>query len=228
MPGLALVVTLLTGGCAVGDASADDISKLASTTDLVRESTPTADNTADASEPAETTATLEPREQPTEPAAAEPAATEPAAAEPANASRQYTLRIPAVGMSVPVIPVRSNADRVLLPPADPGVGGWWRQGAAPGDPQGSAVIVGHSVRSGDGAFNAIGGLRNGDTINIDGPSGPLTYRVQSIDVLSKDELAAGAEQIFDQSVSGRLVLITCEDWDGQTWRSNIVAIAAPA
>lgn len=214
LSGLALAVAMLLGGCSSQD-EADGIAKLASRS-AIHEPTPTADGTTEAAEPSESA-----EETTTSPAdAGAPAA--------ADASGNYTLRIPAIGISVPVIPVQSNADRVLLPPDDPSVGGWWSQGAAPGATQGSAVIVGHSVRTGAGPFNAIGDLRTGDTIDVVGSSEPLTYRVESIDVLTKDELARDAEQIFDQSVSGRLVLITCEDWDGQTWQSNVVAIATPA
>ena len=36
-----------------------------------------------------------------------------------------------------------------------------------------------------------------------------------------------AEKIFSQSGTGRLVIISCEDWDGTAWRSNVVTIAAP-
>jgi hypothetical protein len=40
-------------------------------------------------------------------------------------------------------------------------------------------------------------------------------------------LAKQAAQIFDQSVPGRLVLVTCEDWNGTTYLSNAVVIAKP-
>jgi hypothetical protein len=49
-----------------------------------------------------------------------------------------------------------------------------------------------------------------------------------MEVLSKDEVARNAEKIFAQTGAGRLVLITCDDWDGTAWRSNIVTIATPA
>ena len=52
-------------------------------------------------------------------------------------------------------------------------------------------------------------------------------RVQSIDVLSKEEVARNAEEIFAQTGAGRLVVITCDDWDGTSWQSNVVTIAAP-
>jgi LPXTG-site transpeptidase (sortase) family protein len=141
----------------------------------------------------------------------------------------YTLRIPRIGVEAPVVPIESNEDRVLLPPRDPGIAGWWRDGAAPGEPEGSAVLVGHTVRNnGGGVFDDVGTLRSGDAIEVEGSNSALTYRVQSVDVLSKDEVARNAEQIFTQAGPGRLVVITCDDWDGTVWRSNIITVATPA
>ena len=141
----------------------------------------------------------------------------------------YTLRIPRIGVDAPVVPIRSTQDRVLLPPRDPGIAGWWSDGAAPGASHGSAVLVGHTVRNnGGGVFDDVGTLRSGDTIEVEGSNTTLTYRVQSVDVLSKDQVARDAEQIFTQAGPGRLVVITCDDWDGTTWQSNIITIAAPA
>ena len=80
---------------------------------------------------------------------------------------------------------------------------------------------------GGGVFDDLGDLSGGDAIEVKGADAALTYRVQSVDVLSKDELARKAERIFAQSGTGRLVIISCEDWDGTAWRSNVVTIAAP-
>ena len=38
-----------------------------------------------------------------------------------------------------------------------------------------------------------------DAIEVEGSDSTLTYRVQSIDVLSKDQVARDAEQIFAQT-----------------------------
>jgi LPXTG-site transpeptidase (sortase) family protein len=139
-----------------------------------------------------------------------------------------TLRIPRIGVDAPVVPIKSNEERILEPPRDLSVVGWWSGGAAPGERRGSAVLVGHSVRNeGGGVFDHMGDLSSGDAIEVEAADAALSYRVQSIDVLSKEEVARDAEEIFAQSGDGRLVLITCEDWDGKAWRSNIVTIAAP-
>ena len=140
----------------------------------------------------------------------------------------YTLRIPRIGVQAPVVPIKSNEDRVLEPPRDPSIAGWWSEGAAPGEPRGSAVVVGHSVRNdGGGVFDDIGDLNRGDAIEVERSDSTLNYRVKSVEVMSKHELARNAEEIFAQTGAGRLVVISCEDWDGTAWRSNVVTIAAP-
>jgi hypothetical protein len=64
-------------------------------------------------------------------------------------------------------------------------------------------------------------------IEVEGPAAALMYHIESVEVLSKDEVARNAEEIFDQTGPGRLVVITCDDWDGVVWQSNIVTIAEP-
>jgi LPXTG-site transpeptidase (sortase) family protein len=141
---------------------------------------------------------------------------------------RFTLRIPRIGLDAPVVPIKINKDRILEPPRDPTVAGWWSDGAAPGESEGSAVVVGHTVRNhGGGVFDDIGDLGRGDAITVEGSDSTLTYRVQSVEVLSKDQVARNAEAIFAQTGAGRLVIVTCDDWDGKVWRSNIITIAAP-
>ena len=41
-------------------------------------------------------------------------------------------------------------------------------------------------------------------------------------------MADHAERLFSQDVPGRLVLVTCEDWDGERYLSNVVVVAEPA
>ena len=89
-------------------------------------------------------------------------------------------------------------------------------------------MVGHTVHNqGGGVFDRMGDLSRGDAIEVDGSDSTLSYRVKSINVLSKEEVARDAEEIFAQTGPDRLVVITCDDWDGSVWRSNIVTIATP-
>jgi LPXTG-site transpeptidase (sortase) family protein len=141
----------------------------------------------------------------------------------------FGLRIPRIGVDALVMPIKSNDEGILEPPQDISVAGWWSDGAAPGEPQGSAVLVGHAVTSRvGGVFDDLEKLGRGDAIEVKGLHSTLTYGVQSIDDLSKEEFARSAEQIFDQTRAGRLVIITCGDFDGTVWQSNLVVIAAPA
>ena len=152
---------------------------------------------------------------------------EPTAMHRGGIEGPYVLRIPRIGVDAHVVPIKSNEEGILEPPRNTSLAGWWSDGAAPGDAQGSAVLVGHAVRNkGGGVFDDLGDLSRGDAIEVEGSDSTLTYRVQSNDVLSKDDLARDADQIFDQTRSGRLVVITCGDFEGTVWRSNIVIIAA--
>jgi LPXTG-site transpeptidase (sortase) family protein len=140
----------------------------------------------------------------------------------------FALHIPRIGVDAQVVPIKSNDEGILEPPRDISVAGWWSDGASPGEAQGSAVLVGHAVRNkGGGVFDNLGELSRGDAIELEGSHSTLMYRVQSIDVLSKDDFSGNAEQIFDQTGPGRLVVITCGDFEGSVWRSNIVIIATP-
>jgi LPXTG-site transpeptidase (sortase) family protein len=143
-------------------------------------------------------------------------------------SYTYRVRIPRIGVDAPVVPIQANQNRVLDPPQDPSVVGWWSDGAAPGETRGSAVMVGHTVRNqGGGVFDSMGDLSRGDTIEVDGSDSTFSYRVRSTNVLSKEEVARDAEEIFARTGPDRLVIITCDDWDGNSWQSNIVTIAMP-
>jgi len=51
--------------------------------------------------------------------------------------------------------------------------------------------------------------------------------VTSVTTYRKKALAKQAAQLFNQSVPGRLVLVTCEDWDGTAYLSNAVVVAVP-
>jgi LPXTG-site transpeptidase (sortase) family protein len=150
--------------------------------------------------------------------------TEPAEeSEASNTAGLYSIAIPSLELEAPVVPIASE-NRVLVPPHDPGVVGWWSEGAEVGADTGSAILVGHSVRTGGGVFDDVDQLEPGETVDVGG----LTYEITSVETLAQDELPSRAEELFDQSVSGRVVIVTCNDWDGSRWQSNTVAIAVPA
>jgi LPXTG-site transpeptidase (sortase) family protein len=116
---------------------------------------------------------------------------------------------------------------VLIPPSNPRLVGWWSDGARPGAAKGSAVITGHTVHDGGGAFDDLDQLTAGDAVTVTTERGTIEYVVSSVTTYRKKALAEQAARVFDQSVPGRLVLVTCEDWDGTAYLSNAVVIANP-
>ena len=81
------------------------------------------------------------------------------------------------------------------------------------------------MHDGGGAFDNLGQLRPGAPIVVTTSRGQLRYRVTGITTYRKQALAKNAVQVFNQNVPGRLVLITCEDWNGKVYLSNVVVVA---
>jgi LPXTG-site transpeptidase (sortase) family protein len=132
--------------------------------------------------------------------------------------------IPSLGVDNPVIGI-DVSDGVLTPPNDPQVLGWWRDGAQPGAVTGSAVITGHTVHTGGGAFDNLDTLKPGNRVTIRTDKGRITYRVTRVIVYAKASLAQHAQEVFSQSGPGRLVLVTCDNWTGSEYLSNAVVYA---
>ncbi|WP_328989957.1 class F sortase [Kribbella sp. NBC_01245] len=137
------------------------------------------------------------------------------------------VSVPSLGISARVLRIRAR-DRALIPPSNPRLIGWWSEGARPGAAKGSAIITGHTVHDGGGAFDDLGELTTGDAVTVTTTGQrTLRYVVASVTVYRKKALAKQAARIFSQSGPGRLVLVTCEDWDGSAYLSNAVVIAKP-
>jgi LPXTG-site transpeptidase (sortase) family protein len=125
-----------------------------------------------------------------------------------------------------VLPILAP-DGVLTPPSDPQELGWWADGARPGDSRGSALVTGHTVSTGGGALDNLEDLDEGDRILVHSARTVSGYAVESVETLAKGDLADRAERLFSQSVPGRLVVVTCEDWNGAEYLSNVVVTATP-
>ena len=137
------------------------------------------------------------------------------------------VRIPSLGVRASVMPVHAPG-RTLIPPQDPQRLGWWADGAKPGAAEGSALIAGHTVHTGGGALDDLEELEAGDEVVVRTDRSTLRYQVDRVRIYSKGRIADDATQLFSQDVRGRLVLITCEDWDGTRYLSNVVVTATPA
>lgn len=150
----------------------------------------------------------------------------PAARAPWVPGAPRRVLIPALHVAAPVLPVRAPGG-TLVPPSDPQQLGWWAGGARPGAARGSALVTGHTVHTGGGALDDLETLKRGDKVTIRTDKGRIRYVVRRVAVYSKGSVADHAKRLFSQTVPGRLVLVTCEDWNGERYLSNVVVIATP-
>jgi LPXTG-site transpeptidase (sortase) family protein len=132
-----------------------------------------------------------------------------------------------LGVSSPVVPI-NTVGNALIPPSDPQLLGWWSDGAQTGAKRGSALVTGHTVHTGGGALDNLERLGPGDRVTVRTGRGTIDYDVRTVQIFRKGSVARHAERLFSQEVAGRLVLVTCEDWDGTRYLSNVVVVARPS
>jgi LPXTG-site transpeptidase (sortase) family protein len=143
-------------------------------------------------------------------------------------ARPVRLVVPSLKIRAPILPIEVSAQAVLDPPRNPRDVGWWKRSARPGAPKGQTVLTGHTVHTGGGVMDDIGKLRKGQLVRVVTPKGAMTYSTTRVVTWSKAELAKRAVDIFSQDRGGRrLVLITCTDWNGSSYDSNVVVFAKP-
>lgn len=138
--------------------------------------------------------------------------------------RPTGIDIPRLGVDTTVSGISATGGS-LVPPADYTTVGWWQDGPAPGAKRGTTIITGHTVHSGGGAFDDLGELRTGDRVVVERPRRDLEYVVRSVTSYQKGTLAKHASRVFSGDVKGRLALVTCGDWNGEIYLSNVVVIA---
>ena len=138
--------------------------------------------------------------------------------------RPVSIDIPRLGVDTTVSGI-SAVGGTLVPPADYTTVGWWQDGPAPGAQHGTAIITGHTVHSGGGAFDELGDLQRGDRVIVERSRRDLEYVVSSVRSYRKGALAEDAATVFSGDVEGRVALVTCEDWNGEIYLSNVVVIA---
>lgn len=138
------------------------------------------------------------------------------------------LVVPSVGIDAPVVPIETSTDGVLTPPADVDTAGWWQRSAEPGARRGQVLVTGHTVHDGDGSMDAMDGVEAGDQVRLRRGGEIALYRTTAVAVYSKAEVAEQARKLFGQNGGhGRLVLVTCTDWNGEDYESNIIVFADP-
>ncbi|MFL6156400.1 MAG: sortase domain-bontaining protein, partial [Marmoricola sp.] len=144
----------------------------------------------------------------------------------ASAGRPVQLTVPRLKVDSPVVDISLDGTQ-LTPPSDPQLLGWWDGGREVGARSGSAVITGHTVSVGGGAFDHLGELVPGDRIRVRTDKGTIVYAVTESRNVPTKKLAKQSAQIFNQSGEGRLVLITCSQFNGHIYLANSVVYATP-
>jgi len=172
----------------------------------------------------------------TEQGRAEQGGAEQGRAEQGGAEQGAAPPAPVVGVRLPgdrtatVVPVTATQGALAVPD-DPSVLGWWSTGARPGAGVGSVVVDGHvdSARDGLGVFAALRALTVGQRVEVVDQAGRRwSYRVTGRRSYPKTALADS--DVFDQSVSERLVLVTCGgvfDRVTRHYADNVVVYARP-
>lgn len=158
---------------------------------------------------------------------AAPAPKESAIQAAINAGAPMKLVIPSLHISAPVVPI-AIVDKALDPPRDYLEVGWWNGSAKPGAPQGQTVITGHTLHTGGGSMNNLPEIVVGKTVQVVNKFGTTRYAVTRKAVYSKAELAKKSSELFAQDRGeGRLVLITCSNWNGSFYETNTVVFGKP-
>jgi sortase (surface protein transpeptidase) len=141
------------------------------------------------------------------------------------------IRIDAISVDAPVIPVGLNPDRSMEIPHNVSQIGWYEPGVRPGE-DGSAVLSGHvdSRTQGKGAFFELRRLDVDDVVTITHEDGTeRSWRVVARELYPKDELPV--DDVFRWGGDEQhLVLITCGggfDSNTRNYTDNVVVYTVP-
>lgn len=141
------------------------------------------------------------------------------------------VRVPAIGVSAPVVPTSVDGRGALGIPEDPREVGWWSGGAAPGSPYGTTLLAGHvdSASKGLGSLVDLSRAPIGARVTVTGADGTSqAYRVVARRSYPKATLPT--RELFRQDVPARLLLVTCGgQFDRSTghYERNVVVFAVP-
>lgn len=150
-----------------------------------------------------------------------------AGALPADVARPVRLRIPAIGLSTRVIPLRLDAKGRLIAPEKFDRVGWNQAGPEPGE-RGVAVIAGHvDSTTGPAVFYRLRQLREGDRVHVDRADGTaVTFVVDRLARYPKDRIPD--KEVYGSGAGAQLRLITCGgtfDRQRRSYRDNVIVFA---
>jgi len=149
------------------------------------------------------------------------------AAAAADVADPVRLRVPVIGVSARVIPLKLDRNRRLIAPKSFTHVGWNKAGPEPGEP-GTAVIAGHvDSKSGPAVFYRLRRLRKGDRVHVDRADGStVTFTVFRVARYPKNRIPN--KEVYGPAKGAQLRLITCGgefDRTRRSYRDNVVVFA---
>ncbi|MET7571388.1 class F sortase [Streptomyces sp. NPDC005492] len=133
---------------------------------------------------------------------------------PAPAPLPYSvadrIRIPAIRVDAPVMPVGLDADGWVgaPPPEDPNLAGWFTGAVSPGE-KGTAVVVGHvDNKMGPAVFYGLGALKKGNRVEVERQDGKTAvFEIYGIEVFEKSNFPG--DRVYGSKGTPELRVITC-------------------
>jgi hypothetical protein len=138
------------------------------------------------------------------------------------------VRIPAIHVDAPVMPVGLDANGWVgaPPPDDPNLAGWFTGAVSPGE-KGTAVIVGHvDNQKGPAVFYGLGALRKGNRVEVLRKDGrTAVFEIYGIEVFEKNSFPG--DRVYGSKGAPELRVITCGGaFSRQTgYQGNVVVFA---
>ncbi|WP_405877860.1 class F sortase [Streptomyces sp. NBC_01136] len=120
------------------------------------------------------------------------------------------VRIPAIKVDAPVVPVGLDADGWVdaPPPDNANLAGWFTGAVSPGE-KGTAVIVGHVDNNrGPAVFYGLGALKKGNRVEVMRKDGKTaTFEIYGIEVFEKSNFPG--DRVYGSKGTPELRVITC-------------------
>lgn len=120
------------------------------------------------------------------------------------------VRIPAIQVDAPVVPVGLDADGWVAapPPENPDTAGWFTGAVSPGE-KGTAVVVGHvDNKQGPAVFYGLGALKKGNRVEVVRQDGrTAVFEVYGVEVFEKNNFPG--DRVYGSKGTPELRVITC-------------------
>lgn len=136
------------------------------------------------------------------------------------------IEIADLGIDAPVTEVGTTPENAQEVPSALDETGWWRDGAVPGAP-GNAVIVGHTASVDEAVFDPLVDAEVGDEVLVTGSEGTIAFTVERSDTVPVADFGDVAADVYRAGGASGLVLMTCGDWNGNSFESTVIVHAVP-